>query len=348
MRENLAMARTRIEAYQTHSKTYPLPIGGRLEIWVIAALLFALLAIPIATAQEDGRALFQNGDHAEPVVKAETSPEAAGAMTQALDAQFPQESLDFLMDSPTLSKESVNAAAGTTLSPEPEAPAVTQPLPATPQDPTNPEIGSPEAVAMLVSEQCSQTGTPGDGTTTCERSYSNGHHATILTQNANEGDEIKSQTVIDEFDENGTLLSKKTIRHRLDYNYYQNQKSREKEFFDITYQLAGAKTTRELMVYEYYLDTGKTRSLAWTQYQQIGNEPKAGLTYHALLKFNEDGTPERGLAEKWNSGKKQKPSSIGTVTRAALRPWTWKAGNNGRDGSAMFPCRHIFRKRTNR
>ena len=58
------------------------------------------------------------------------------------------------------------------------------------------------------------------------------------------------------------------------------------------------------MVYEYFLDTGKAQSLSWTQYEQIGNEPKAELNYHALLRYGNDGNPDQGLAERWEQGKK--------------------------------------------
>lgn len=158
---------------------------------------------------------------------------------------------------------------------------------------------------MLVSEQCSQNGDTAQSTNSCSRVYSNGHHATVITQNANEGDELKDQTVIEEFDKDNALLFKKTIRHRVDFNYLNDQtKAKEKEFFDIVYQATGKKTTRELMVYEYFLETGKAKSLSWTQYKQIGNEPKAGLTYHAVLRYADDGSPFRGIAEKWDAGKK--------------------------------------------
>jgi hypothetical protein len=161
-----------------------------------------------------------------------------------------------------------------------------------------------DEVALLVSEQCSQNGNAAEGTSSCARVYSNGHRATVLTQNANEGDELKHQTVIEEFDGDNTLLYRKTIRHRVDYNYQNDQKAKEKELFDIIYQPTGRKTTRELMVYEYFLDTGKTKSLSWTQYKQIANQLKAELVYHALLRYSNDGTPDRGLAERWDQGKK--------------------------------------------
>jgi hypothetical protein len=281
------------------------PLKGILDTVIITALVFALLGIPMAAAQEATQAPLPTNSQAQPVVQATgTTPEAVGAVTPTKDDQFSKDSLDFLMESKPLSKEPSIAPAGTAVAQQPNALAVTEPLPVVLPDLKKLKPENSEEIAMLVSEQCSQSGTAGQGTNSCERVYSNGHRATVLTQNANEGDEVKSQTVVEEFDETRALLYKKTIRHRVDYNYFKERKAKEKEFFDIIYQPTGKKTTRELMVYEYFLDTGKARSLAWTQYKQIGNEPKAGLAYHALLRYSEDGSPERGLAEKWNDGKK--------------------------------------------
>jgi hypothetical protein len=198
------------------------------------------------------------------------------------------------------SPEAASTTPVSTLLPENSASRAPVPL----QDLQATGLKETDEVAMLVSEQCSQGGKTGDGMNSCARVYSNGHRATVLTQNANEGDEIKHQTIIEEFDGNNTLLYRKTIRHRTDYNYLKDQKAKEKEFFDIIYQPAGRKTTRELMVYEYFLDTGKTKSLSWTQYQQVSDEPKAELVYHAMLRYGNDGNPERGLAERWLQGKK--------------------------------------------
>jgi len=159
-------------------------------------------------------------------------------------------------------------------------------------------------VAMLVSEQCSQTGTPDEGSVSCGRIYSNGHRSKVLTQRAGAGDEFKQQSVIEEYDKADHLLYKKTIRQRVDYNYKEDQKFKEKELFDIVYEPTGRKTTRELMVYRYYPDSGKPKYMSWTQYKQIGNEAKAGLVYHSSLRYGEDGSPERGIAEQWANGKK--------------------------------------------
>lgn len=164
------------------------------------------------------------------------------------------------------------------------------------------EAQKPDDVAMLVSEFC--TGGDAEGATVCDRAYSNGHRATIVMQKMAEGDEAKLQSIVEEYDGQGGLVFKKTVRHRTDYNYYKDEKSLEREFVDIIYQPAEGKTTRELMVRQYHLDTGKTRSLTWTQYEQIGASDKARLVYNATLAYDSNGTPARGLAERWDQGQK--------------------------------------------
>ncbi len=159
-------------------------------------------------------------------------------------------------------------------------------------------------VAMLVSEKCSQDGVDGAGTTSCRRVYSNGRQTQARTERSDEGDESKQQTVIEEYDRDDHLIYEKTIRRRIDYNYRNDQKTKEQELFDIISKPAGQKATRELTAFRYSLKTGKPKSMTWTRYRQIGNESRAGLVYHAALRYADDGSPERGSAEKWNQGKK--------------------------------------------
>ena len=157
---------------------------------------------------------------------------------------------------------------------------------------------------MLVEESCMQGEGGSEGVTTCTRTYSNGNHATVVTQKSAEGDETKLQIITKEYNRDNDLVFKKTIRQRTDYNYHNDKKGTEKEFIDIIYQASGKKTTRELMVHQYYLDTGKTRSMTWTQYEQIGDTDRAGLVYHSTLQYDNDGTPLRGTAERWDRGQK--------------------------------------------
>jgi len=280
---------------------------GIFEGWIIDLFLvmslIVLLSTPLALARE-AEVPFDGKEQAQPTVAPSTAPETVPSPEQALQAPSDGSSVDFLMEGSPLGPSQTGPQSRTISNPEPAAPETSTPVPAITGHPSKPVTERADEVAMLVSEQCSQNGDATEGSTSCERVYSNGHRTTVLTQNANEGDELKHQTIVEEFDETNTLLYKKTIRHRVDYNYLNDQKAKEKEFFDIIYQPAGKKTTRTLMVYEYSLDTGKTRSLSWTQYQQIGNEPKAGLVYHAMLRYGEDGSPDRGLAEKWNAGEK--------------------------------------------
>lgn len=273
---------------------------GHLVYAILTLSILSLTIIPLSLAGET-KAPLSGGHQEQPSVRAVVHPEAEESMEQALQAQASATSVDFLMNgSPTLSKPSksqeVPSGDAEDMAEPPQEPQINAP------SDTKAAQENPDEVAMLVSEQCSAGDGMSGGTQSCERIYSNGHHATLVTQNANEGDESKSQTVIEEFDGDGTLLFRKTIRHRVDYNYLNDQKAKEKELFDITYQPAGKKATRELMVYEYFLDTGKTRSLSWTQYKQISGELRAELVYNAVLRYGSDGTPDRGIAEQWNKG----------------------------------------------
>ena len=272
----------------------------RIAALLLAISVLSLVSIPLARAFEN-QPHFDGKNQPQPTVRTSATPETERSMEQALKAQLPKTSIDFLIGgSHALPQGSTGITPQTMPAPMPSP--ETMPVPLT--GIINPLNRKTEEVAVLVSERCSQGGNAAEGTNACERVYSNGHHATLLTQSANEGDELKRQTVIDEFDSNGNFLFKKTIRHRVDYLYLNDQKAKEKEFFDILYQPADKKTTRELMVYEYFPDTGKTRSLSWTQYKQIENEPRAELVYNAMLRYSADGKPDRGIAEQWDKGVK--------------------------------------------
>lgn len=294
-----------------------------MDLILIVTLGF-LLGIPSALSQEIQESPQESP---QPTVPATLSSNSEKTLTQALDAFEANDTVDFLMEKPPLTQSTSTSAASPTLVPvlppleQPDAP------PATLQVLQGVPFPKTDEVAMLVSEKCSQTGSASDGANFCSRIYSNGHRTTILTQNASEGDELKQQTVIEEFDGDQTLLYRKTIRHRLDYNDWNGQKTKEKEFFDIISQPAQGKTTREFMIYEYFLDTGKTQSLSWTQYQQIGNEPKAELAYHAMLRYGDDGSPDRGTAEQWSQGKKTE--TFLNWSRRATGFATWDETNWG-------------------
>ncbi len=270
---------------------------------IIITSLMSVLSIPTLLAREAQTSVTVN-DQAQPATPAMATPEPEKAMTRTLANNSPASSVDFLMEEPPLTQSTLMDATSPITVPEPLPVSNAVPSPVTLEVLQGTVLEKTDEVAMLVSEQCSQNGSAAEGMNSCARVYSNGHRATVLTQNAAEGDELKHQTVIEEFDADNILLYRKTIRHRVDYNYLDGQKAKEKELFDIIYQPAGKKTTRELMVYEYFLDTGKTKALSWTQYKQIADEPRAELVYHAVLRYGDDGSPDRGLAEMWDHGKR--------------------------------------------
>lgn len=255
---------------------------------ILTFLVVLLLVIPAALADQQPVDVAP-GNPPTPTVSM-TSPTQEKAPATQPPANH---SVDFLMEASSLSRQGA----------APQPPSA-QPLPGeAPPMPLPPTIVSAEAedVSVLVSEQCDEGA---EGTSSCSRVYSDGHYAKVLSQRSDEGDEFKQQTVIEEFDKDNELLSKKTIRYRVDYGYLQDQKGKEQELFDITQQIQGKPTTRELMVYKYSLDTGNPKTLTWTQYKQVGDEPKAGLTYRASLAYTDDGRPDRGIAEQWDKGQK--------------------------------------------
>ena len=281
----------------------PASIEIGFKILRLSIALFFILDIPFTLAGNTPEPL-KSRDQSQPTIQANAPATTSQNAHSASEQSQAGDSIFFLTEHSTLSKGPTPSGI------EIEASA----LPFTPDTASTAQLPAPELntlmddkkneVAMLVSEQCSQDEKSSEGILTCTRVYSNGNHAKVLSQSVHEGDEFKQQTIIEEFNSEGALLYKKTIRHRVDYNYLNDQKTKEKDLFDIIYQPVGKKTTRELMVYQYFLDTGKTKSLSWTQYKQIGDKTRAGLAYHTLLQFAEDGSPERGLAEKWNHGQK--------------------------------------------
>lgn len=237
----------------------------------LAGMTFlALTSASMLCAEEP---LPSQGEQTQPTVQADGFiPEKS--KSEALKENSPENSLDFLaQSSPLTPSELFHQKTG----------------------------GEEEGVSFLLAEECSEKD---KDVTSCHRTYSNGHQATVVTQTSQEGDELKRQTVIEESDREGTLLYRKTIRYRLDYNYREGQKTKEKELFDIIYQPADKAATRELMVYEYSLETGNPRSLSWTQYKQTNRSGWASLTFHTLLRYGDDGAPERAIAEAWHQGKK--------------------------------------------
>jgi len=250
--------------------SYPKSIFHKIFKALAGMTFLTLIGTSVLCAEE---ALPSKGERLQPTVQAGSVTPATPNESETPQKHGPENSLDFLAQDSTI----------------------------TPSELFHQKPGGEEEVAFLLAEECSEKD---NNVIACHRTYSNGNRATVVTQTSQEGDELKRQTVIEESNREGTLLYRKTIRHRLDYNYREGQKTKEKELFDIIYQPADKPATRELMVYEYSLETGTPRSLSWTQYKQTDKEGWASLTFHTLLRYGDDGAPERAIAEAWHQGKK--------------------------------------------
>ena len=100
------------------------------------------------------------------------------------------------------------------------------------------------------------------------------------------------------------MISKKTVRHRIDYNYANDDKRKERELVDVVYEPVGEKITRELTIHQYHLDSGKTKSMTWAQYEQIGQSSDAALVYHIALYYDPVGIRIGGWRKNGTTGKR--------------------------------------------
>lgn len=161
-----------------------------------------------------------------------------------------------------------------------------------------PRIDAP--IIQKTGDTCQDPGTT-DGFYRCIKTFSNGFSVTISNEQEHHGDNFKRQTRIVEMDDKGQAQSSKTIRRKMAFTPFTNGKKLEKEFFDIVNRPKNKKITREVILYEYYPQSGNLKSLSWTSYEQINETQFAMITRHISLKFDQSGSPLQGRAEKWKN-----------------------------------------------
>lgn len=161
-----------------------------------------------------------------------------------------------------------------------------------------PNIAAP--VIQKTGDTCNDPGET-DGFYRCIKTFSNGFSIVISNDQEHHGDAFKRQTRISEFDAQGRAQSRKTIRRKVNFVPFTDEKKLKSEFFDIVNRPKNKKITREVILYEYRPDTGSLKSLTWTSYEQIDETQFAMITRHIALNFDEDGNPLQGRAEKWKN-----------------------------------------------
>jgi hypothetical protein len=149
-----------------------------------------------------------------------------------------------------------------------------------------------------ISDTCSDPG-ESDGIFRCAKKFSDGSTIQISTDQEHHGEEFKRQSVIAEFNARGEIMGRQSVRQKTAYQYLNDERKIRAEFFDIVNRPKNGKITREVIIYEYDLATGKAGKLSWTSYEQIGESDFAMITRHVALSYDSEGRPLMGRAEKW-------------------------------------------------
>ncbi len=140
-----------------------------------------------------------------------------------------------------------------------------------------------------------------DGNFRCFKNFSNGSRVMLTTDQEHHGEEFKRQVQLAEFNARGEAQGRRTIRHKIAYRYVNDEKKVRAEFFDVVDRPKNGKITREIILYEYNVATGKAERISWTSYEQIGDSQFAMITRHVVLAFDNEGNPLNGRAEKWRN-----------------------------------------------
>jgi len=164
-------------------------------------------------------------------------------------------------------------------------------------------------VSVLVFEKCTNSGDTVKGSSECEWRYSSGFKSTLTSHHTDDGEKKVSHFTLTENDRGGSWQGKREVRHTttLDGGKVAS------ETYDITYDLGlspgesaerESAKTREVLIYHYdtSADEKKLKDMSWTKYADTREGTPREMEYHAVLTYDDNGRPERGLASKWVSG----------------------------------------------
>ena len=152
-------------------------------------------------------------------------------------------------------------------------------------------------VSGILSGRCEATGDEANGSVSCLQSFSDGskRHLSIFSV---QEENFKRQTVTREFDSEGNLVRRLSVRQKKSSRETLGKKQAF-QHFDIVTRSPGEPVTRELLVIEYLPASEKVRRVTWTSYRQIAETGYAEMTHHVSLSYDADGNPQRGRAEQW-------------------------------------------------
>lgn len=200
----------------------------------------------------------------------------------------------------------------------------------------SPVIHETLAITELVTNDCRTAGDEAHGSNSCKKVYSNGASLELHSDHEIAGDQFKKQTQMTELDAQGRVKTKKTVRQKINFRYLGDRKIKESEFFDIVTTPEERPITREFVTRQFDPKTGKLLKTSWTKYERLPGTMLAGISFHVVLSYEQNGSPLKGRAEEWRDGKVHKTifswrRSVDTNQPLDLKSWrkweAWIAGS---------------------
>lgn len=155
-------------------------------------------------------------------------------------------------------------------------------------------------VVIMTSEKCSRNGASGNENSECTRSYSDQSSQQVTIDQKTKGAEFRQMTTIADFDARHDLQNAKTIYQGTQRNASGTKK--EFEFFEITVTPRQGNATKEILIYDFYPDSGQVKKMTWAKYEQSDDLKDAVLVSHTYLTYGLNGKPEKGVAESLENG----------------------------------------------
>jgi len=167
-------------------------------------------------------------------------------------------------------------------------------------------------MSVLIYEKCTHTGAEEDARSACEWRYSSGFTSKLTRHETQSDGTILSHMIITETNREKNWQGRREVLHTT----VMEDGKIASETYDITYDLgldfseaAEEKAkTREVLRYHYNpsADGKQIKDMSWTKYADTRGEVPRDMEYHAVLKYDQNGNPERGVATKWTTGWKDK------------------------------------------
>ncbi len=160
----------------------------------------------------------------------------------------------------------------------------------------------------LIAIAAAPAGTPqNDGVSSVEvRMFPSGFKTVTRTAREFTTGETKTQVRVAEITPGGQERSSQTLRRK---TAYEENGTLRKEFVDIVNRPQDARTTRDIIVYEYSPESRKIKNASWARYEQIRESDFARIVRYETVLCDENGRPRKTTARSWG-WPKMRPAGI--------------------------------------